>query len=136
MTNEIVGAAFSLDTTVLNALAGGIEEDADAVVLKVAYDIELVAQESFTGQKSGRFYGAHQASAPGEAPAVDTGDLRNSIGVSQRQKCEAFVTASAEHAPYLEFGTRFMSSRPFLSVAVNSQRQAFDDAVGMLFNVE
>lgn len=30
------------------------------------------------GQRSGRMYGGHQASAPGEPPAVRTGTLRNS----------------------------------------------------------
>lgn len=31
------------------------------------------------GNRSGRMYGKHRASAPGEAPAVDTGKLRNSF---------------------------------------------------------
>lgn len=36
-------------------------------------------QDTLKGTRSGRLYGKHRASAPGEPPAVDTGSLRNSF---------------------------------------------------------
>lgn len=77
-----------------------------------------------TGPKTGKFYGSHQASAPGEAPASDTGRLVSSIrwefsgsGLSIR------VTAGAQYAAYLEFGTSIMAARPFLRRAINETEQ-------------
>ena len=83
--------------------------------------LELMASE-----KSGRVYNrggkAHQASAPGEPPAVDTGLLRASffpqpgqivIGKSATEMwVDIGVGANVLYATYLEYGTRFMAPRP------------------------
>jgi len=131
----IIGADAVLETRVLDQLINGLEEDADTVVLKFAYDIEADIQESFGGPKSGRFYGRHQASAAGESPAVGTGNLRNTVGVAQRQKGEALVVITAEYAAYLEYGTRYMAARPFVQPAVNKRADEFREVTGRLFNV-
>ncbi len=59
----------------------------------------------------------HQASAPGEAPTVLTGDLRASIthfvGVIG-QTVAGIISTNMEYAPHLEFGTRKMAPRPFM----------------------
>jgi HK97 gp10 family phage protein len=83
-----------------------------------------------SGQKSGRIYTrrtvAHQASAPGEAPASDTGRLVNSINTERSGPGEAKVIAGrgiARYAALLEFGTRLMAARPFFFPAFEKNRE-------------
>lgn len=54
----------------------------------------------------------HIASAPGEAPAVDTGTLIGSIQMVQESTLTAKVGTAVEYASYLEIGTRKMQPRP------------------------
>lgn len=75
------------------------------------------------GPKTGNIYTrgriAHQASAPGEAPANDTGRLVASIVRSLQVELIAVdITAGTEYATWLEYGTRHMAARPFLRPAV------------------
>lgn len=68
--------------------------------------------------KTGRIYTRpggrlHQASAPGEAPARDTGKLIDSMKVRMSDAgWTAVVGASAPYARYLEQGTSRMLPRP------------------------
>lgn len=93
-------------------------------VAAVAMDIRNDAIESITdGNKSGRVYQrrgiVHQASAPGEPPAADTGTLHNSITVELHPaSLRATVNVSAEYAAALEFGTERMQPRPFMNPAL------------------
>lgn len=73
--------------------------------------------------KSGRTYVrrgvSHQASAPGEAPASDTGRLVNSIRTEyDTAALTGRVVASARYAAPLEYGTQKMKPRPFLRPAL------------------
>ncbi len=57
----------------------------------------------------------HQASAPGEFPATDTGTLvRSVLGEVKKTTLEAVLSASTIYAKWLELGTRKMLPRPFL----------------------
>lgn len=56
----------------------------------------------------------HQASAPGEAPATDTGGLISSIIPDFIGDFEAFIEVQKEYGYWLEFGTKFMEARPFV----------------------
>lgn len=73
------------------------------------------------GPKTGRVYergsgrnlsATHQASAPGEAPATDTGALVSSVYFQQDDKLSATVGSRLAYAYYLEFGTARMAARP------------------------
>lgn len=70
-------------------------------------------------QKSGRVYRRrgveHQASAPGEPPANDLGDLVRSIEPPRPNASALAVTVrvTAAHARPLEYGTTKMAARPF-----------------------
>lgn len=76
------------------------------------YEANLEAR-MHDGPKSGRMYGTHQASAPGEAPAVDTGALVNSIQTdAQPGSLTAAVATSMDYATHLEYGTVHMAPRP------------------------
>jgi HK97 gp10 family phage protein len=76
------------------------------------------------GPKTGEKYGNHQASAPGEAPATDTGQLVSGIMITKEDN--GFTVKVASRAPYtfyLEFGTKNESGgwaikpRPFMGPA-------------------
>lgn len=64
----------------------------------------------------------HRASAPGEAPATDTGRLAGSVSVRKSGTMTAYVFTSVEYGPHLEFGTQNMAARPWLFPALESQR--------------
>lgn len=70
----------------------------------------------------------HQASAPGEPPATDTGKLVSSI-VSDAQGTKAWIEARSIYAPWLEYGTRHMVARPFMQPAIEANRQRVGDLI-------
>jgi HK97 gp10 family phage protein len=85
-----------------------------------------------SGQKSGRTYQrgtvTHRASAPGEAPASDTGRLINSISshLNSVKGLESFVVAGrgiVKYARMLEFGTAKMAARPFMFPAFEKSKE-------------
>lgn len=51
--------------------------------------------------------------------AVDTGRLRGSISHATDEEA-AYIGTNVEYAPYVEFGTYKMASRPFLRNAVSN----------------
>jgi hypothetical protein len=66
--------------------------------------------------------GAYQASAPGEAPAVRTGRLRQSFHAmiikNSQTTWKASITTNVEYADALEHGTVKVSARPFIQIAI------------------
>lgn len=102
-----------------------------AVMRGVVRATEAIREEAVSlilnTPKTGRVYRRngveHTASAPGEPPASDTGELVNSLKtVYDASKLSGTVVASAPHAPHLEYGTRNMEPRPFLRPAVANRR--------------
>ncbi|MBL4838431.1 MAG: hypothetical protein JKY34_12725 [Kordiimonadaceae bacterium] len=72
----------------------------------------------------------HTASAPGDAPNSDTGDLASSIFLKvDRANLSATIGSRLEQAPALEFGTKNMAARPFLRPAANYVRPKYVKAV-------
>lgn len=53
-------------------------------------------------------------SAPGDPPAIDTGELARSIEIVELSKKHVRLQSDAEHAPMLEYGTTKMEERPFM----------------------
>lgn len=72
--------------------------------------------------KSGRTsYLTHQASAPGQPPAVDLGTLRNSIAMQEIRAGVFRVGTNVDYAPPLEFGAPpHLAARPFMRPALAS----------------
>lgn len=69
----------------------------------------------------------HVASAPGEAPNWDTGELANKIVTRKSGRMSAQTAAYADHAAPLELGTSKMAARPFMSPAAKNTRKAVHD---------
>lgn len=84
------------------AAAGRIDRAASELVRKTALEIEADIKRDMASEKHGREYGDHVASAPGEAPAVDTGVLINSVQTSLDSRYAAEVGSPQETAPILE----------------------------------
>lgn len=65
--------------------------------------------------------------------AVDTGTMRNSIGVDIRP-LQATVGPTVNYAPYVEFGTSRQAPQPFMGPALDRHSHAFYaalDAIGV-----
>jgi hypothetical protein len=83
-----------------------------------------------SGPKTGKVYKhgnvLHQASAPGEAPASDTGALASNSKAERESLAHWLVIFFQEYARKLEFGTPVqLAARPFLRPAIESERRAF-----------
>lgn len=85
---------------------------------------------AFTARK-GQASKLHQASAPGEAPATDTGMLANSAYTKKMGESDYETGFTAEYAAHLEFGApnAKIAPRPYLRPAVEAVRQAFVAAI-------
>ena len=87
-----------------------------------------------TGAKSGVMYQMynprreHRASAPGQAPASDTGNLVSKIIVKQKTKNITNVESNAEYSAFLEYGTSKMQPRPFMLPAFEKSKKPILDA--------
>ena len=99
--------------------------DADEVVLKTITDLAVTTQSLARkgiqrGPKSGITYRrgnvSHQASAPGQYPATDTGRLASSVQfeLPSPGSMTAVVGTNIMYGPMLEFGTSRMAARPWL----------------------
>lgn len=92
-------------------IIAGLDRRAKAVSLETA---EAVAAEA-------------QARAP-----VDTGRLRNSIQ-ARATDTGAEVVVGAEYGAFVELGTTDQRPQPYLTPAVESERQSFEKRGGKVF---
>lgn len=111
----------------LGAMAKTVRADVERALKRGGLQIENDAVEGIINPpKTGRIYpskhrkGAmHQASAPGQFPAADSGRLHQSITTATVQNDDrAVVVETGANAPYamaLEFGTSKMEPRPFMT---------------------
>ena len=108
-------------TKALKSLEKDLEQPFREVIAGGAQLIRGEAIKSIqTGPKTGRIYEkynprrTHRASAPGQAPASDTGNLVRNIAVKMESRDQVAVVSSAPYSQFLEFGTSKMLPRPFL----------------------
>jgi hypothetical protein len=102
------------------AITSEITKVASKVVREAAFLIKQKMLFSFSQPKSGRTYRrgnrVHIASAPGEAPAVDTGFLSNSIQTEFPDATTGIVTVGAEYGEILET----IRNRPFVRPSIEA----------------
>lgn len=83
--------------------------------------IQTAAQISITtGAVSGK---NHIPSLPGQPPNNDSGVLAGSIETNDTGRLQVTVSANAEYAVPLEFGSSKMAPRPFLRPARDTKRK-------------
>lgn len=127
---------ITVDTSKLDRLTQNLEKNVDNVLRKLAEATEAKAEGYMEGGKSGRVYTvyvdgvkrSHQASAPGEAPAILTGALKKSIQTKKEDRLTWAVIANTPYARRLEYGGRdrrgvYIAARPYLRPAVISAVQ-------------
>jgi HK97 gp10 family phage protein len=135
--------------TILTFKFSGVQ-DATKALEKVKEDLENNMQEVLlgggqlirgeairsiqSGAKSGKTYKrynptrTHKASAPGEAPASDTGFLVSNIRVKD-QKDFVEVRSEASYSKFLEYGTSKMLARPFLFPAMEKSKPKIAEVI-------
>jgi len=101
-----------------------LPEAARAIVTETVLQIEQEIKIGMAMAHNGEWYGSHQASAPGEMPAIDTGALAASI-MTDVQKTKGSVYTNAETAELLEYGTVNMEARPYMTPAAEAARPGF-----------
>jgi hypothetical protein len=109
----------------LPALARRIPAHADAVVRDTLFDIEGAVKAAMADAKSGRVYGDHQASAPGEAPAIDTGAYANDVRAQPTGPARGIVGTNQEQAEVLEYGGADVAARPVWRPVVQDAEGTF-----------
>ena len=65
-----------------------------------------------------------EADAKRNAP-VDTGKLQQNIAAEKFNENTWYITAYERYATFVEFGTRFMASRPFLYLAFRGKSKTY-----------
>jgi hypothetical protein len=108
------------DTRRLKRLIQQAPRQAEDVLDAAAFEGERIVKLSFNTSPAGRTYTrggtTHTASLPGYPPNIDTGKLMNAIAIEKPGRFKRRITTGdTEYAPYLEFGTRKMASRPFMA---------------------
>lgn len=118
----------------------------DGVIAKIANDAgekglrgalgkgeQILKGDILNRPGSGRVYGKHQASAPGEPPAKDTGALSANTNADEQIRREGEdlvgrIVANSAQAEALEKGTERMAARPFLSLLATDHADELRDA--------
>lgn len=154
--------SLSIDTRGLQELTQEVRQLGGQVVRGSAENIRARAVDAIhDGPKTGRIYGAetavsfttkdgksadftahrgrklgddkvHQASAPGEAPANDEGNLAASIHTEHVSDLASEVVVGAAYGDALEHGTEDgkIAPRPFMEPSVEAERPIFEQAMG------
>ena len=110
-----------------------ITQQARPILMDIAEYERALEIRSFGLPKSGRTYyrprparGKYVASAPGQPPAIRSGNLFRNQG---RPRFIAPLTVerviNTEYAEYLEQGTKRMAPRPFVRPAVETVKERF-----------
>lgn len=97
----------------------------------------LIIQTAKTGRIYRRRSVTHQASAPGEPPASDTGRLVGSLRTEYDfDHLKGTLMASTSYAGYLEFGTQRMAPRPFMRPALVNRKDEVEKLVARAIRAE
>ena len=116
---------LSIDISGIPELKTELGDDVKDIVRRITFGVESRSKVLIqTSPASGNIYprgksGSHQASAPGEPPATDTGFLVNSIQAElHSDDTIGTIEFGAEYALPLEGGTEHMAPRPFVVPAI------------------
>ena len=123
-----------------------VQKAIDAAVTATALEtITEVKRMIQRGPKTGKTYirakgqnlsRKHQASAPGEAPATDTGTLASSIYFEKTSPRVATIGSRLAYAAYLEFGTQRIAPRPSWTPSVEKMQPKLNQRVSRAIDRE
>lgn len=89
---------------------------------------KLLKDDILNQPGTGRQYGDHRASVPGQPPAPDTNNLRTNTNANPNLKDDGgdivgTIDVNAEYAKALELGTERVAARPYLRKLEVEHRQ-------------
>ena len=113
----------TVELKINEAMITALFKDADKVIVDSANSLAKEMKKRIkTGAKSGKTYGNHTSSAPGQSPANWTGELVNSISdISEGKNSKVIVNAN--YAEFLELGTSKMRPRPFILPSIQKVKK-------------
>lgn len=117
------------------AIARKLPQAVSRHVRETCLGIQADIAVGMSGPHSGAIYGDHQASAPGEMPAIDSGHLAASIQVeAEPNSTVGYVYTDVEYAPFLEAGApnAGIEPRPFMAPATEGRAGEFIDSLRRL----
>lgn len=59
--------------------------------------------------------------------SVVTGDLRRSISVQNKEKWEYLIGTNLFYAPFVEYGTRRMGAKPYMTPIYEKRKEIFEE---------
>jgi hypothetical protein len=115
-----------------NKLEMTVPQTLDAVGHYMVKKIREMLSHKGTGRiySTGRSGGTHQASAPGEPPAVWSDDLRSTIFFDKTKEMDEYlvkVGSPMPYAPRLEFGDSHIAKRPWLGITFKQERKTVEN---------
>lgn len=121
----------------IRAYGRGVETAVDQAVMASALEMLTDVRKQIQGPpKTGAIYKrgkggkiSHRASAPGEAPATDTGALVSSTYITRIGPMTAAIGSRLAYAFHLEFGTWKMEPRPSWMPAAERARPRLEARV-------
>ena len=113
----------TVELKINQAMITALFKDADKVIVDSANSLAKEMKKRIkTGAKSGKTYGNHTSSAPGQSPANWTGELVHSISAINEGK-KSKVIVNANYAEFLELGTSKMRARPFILPSIQKVKK-------------
>lgn len=114
----------------LPQIAAALKPACRPVIEETCMEIKADIATDMAEPKHGESYsrgatGEHQASAPGESPAIDYGVLVASIQAEMLEDDLGLVYEGADYSVNLEFGTEKMAPRPHMAPAADRARPKF-----------
>lgn len=92
--------------------------------------VERIQQPPKTGRIYKRNTVSHQASAPGESPASDTGRLAQSVTTTYDiPNITGYINVSTEYAAALEFGTPRVAPRPYARASLAEKSKEISEDI-------
>lgn len=130
----MISADVKIDKNAFNIMEQKVLE----LLEKTALEAETTMKDSITqGSKSGVIYRRnnkeHRASAPGQAPANDTGKLASGINYNRVSDREHEIKITTEYALALEVGTSRIAPRPFIMPAIQEAKRKLLKALRIIY---
>lgn len=128
-------------------LAEGVKRQMTGLIKETTEGVrEEYVRKITTGPRTGRMYGKHRASAPGESPKSKTGRLvasaqteypDNTRGLMKVEFPAVTMKKGNEYyARFLEFGTRKMKARPTIRPIMEKTGPEYAKAVSKMVKAE
>lgn len=124
-------AKVTLDVQAIDLLYG---RHAEAGIRSALGEYERILKTDVLNRPgTGKTYGQHQASAPGEPPARDLGNLVANTNADPDTREDGddvvgTISSDAKYSAALHHGTERIAARPFMDVPARDNRRELTDA--------